>query len=79
MKEIDEKQPRPGFYIGAKVKGFKFDKVDNIVWNPGMEKYIGETGYVRDLDKNRVVVQFKDTVWVYPFKALMWSEENADN
>ena len=56
--------------VGRKIKGFRVELENGLVFNPKMKNYIGEIGVIESVFDNYVKVQFEDDSWIYPLDQI---------
>ena len=60
----------PERLIGRKVRGFKFEDKEDIIFDEQMEKYIGEVGVIEKIYTNDVKIVFKEDYFFYPLNQI---------
>ena len=69
LKQIDMKKEKsyPN-YIWKKIRGFKFESNDDVVWNEHKSDCIGQVGLITYQNTKSVGVEFEDDYWYYPIE-----------
>ena len=60
--------------VGQEIKGFSFlDGTEGVWYNSKMDRHIGKTGVIKEVDKNLVRVKFdRDRIiWTYPLRLVL--------
>jgi hypothetical protein len=58
-------------YIGKKIRGFRFEsEMDDLLFNRGMRKNIGEIGEIIVQHESSVKIQFEKEFWYYPISLV---------
>ena len=60
----------PERLIGRKVRGFKFEDKEDIIFDEQMGKYIGEVGVIEKIYTNDVKIVFKEDYFFYPLNQI---------
>lgn len=69
--QVETSEPKPEIdyrsYVGKNMFGFEFNTNDDCIFNPHMNRYIGEKGLITDYDlyDNTFKVNFSDGFWCY--------------
>jgi hypothetical protein len=65
--------------VGDKAVGFKFKGGGCLIWNPDMERYIGEEGIITEIDDRDFRIQFHGKGWWYPLPSTPEVDSDIEN
>jgi len=59
-------------YVGKKIRGFRFGYgIDGVIWEQGMEAYIGKKGLIINEFNDYATIEFNDDeTWNYPISLI---------